>query len=68
MIHIIILGSRINMRGGKREGAGRPKHPEELIRHNVIITKPQKKKLKELGGSKWVRNKIEEHNDIKLPT
>jgi hypothetical protein len=56
------------MRGGKREGAGRPKYPEELIRHNVIITKPQKKKLKELGGSKWIRNKIEEHNDIQLPT
>ena len=54
------------MRGGKSEGAGRPKHPEELIRQNVIITKPQKKKLKELGGSKWVRNKIEEDYVHKL--
>lgn len=54
------------MRGGKRSGAGRPKHPEELTRQNVIITKPQKKKLKELGGSKWVRNKIEEDHASKL--
>ncbi len=56
------------MRGGKREGAGRPKHPDELIRVNIVITKPQKKKLKDYGGSKWVRNKIEEQNDIQLPT
>lgn len=57
---------RIKMRGGKREGAGRPKHPDGLVRQNVIITKPQKKKLKELGGSKWVRNKIEEDYVHKL--
>jgi hypothetical protein len=56
------------MRGGKREGAGRKKYPEELIRVNIVITKPQKKKLKDYGGSKWVRNKIEEENDIQLQT
>lgn len=56
------------MRGGKRQGSGRPKHPEELVRVNTLVTKPQRKKLKELGGSKWVRNKIEETNDIQLQT
>ena len=45
------------MRGGKREGAGRPLAPESaVIRVRVPIVIHEK--IKELGGDKWVKRVI----------
>jgi len=49
-------------RGGKRQGAGRPKAPE---RPKPVGWRPetqaQRDKWLELGGAKWIKRIINEH-------
>lgn len=49
-----------NHRGGKREGAGRPKGRVFSATVLLSMTEAQKARLLVLGGSKWVREKIAE--------
>jgi hypothetical protein len=51
------------VKGGKREGAGRPSSPDPA-RHTVKarLTDVQYAKWQELGGSKWVKRMIEEQS------
>ncbi len=44
-------------RGGKREGAGRP--PLGNVYYTVRISPEEREKLKRLGGSAWLRKKIQ---------
>ena len=46
------------MKGGKREGAGRPKGKEFPARVYLTMTHEQKRKLLALGGSCWVRKQL----------
>lgn len=47
------------MRGGKREGAGRPlAAPTAVIK--ISLPLPVHKQVKELGGSIWIRRVINE--------
>ncbi len=46
-------------RGGRREGSGRPKGRVYSSKVTLTLTEPQKAKLLELGGSRWVREKID---------
>lgn len=52
--------SGINKRGGAREGAGRKPTPEaDALRVGSIrLTQAQWDKLARLGGSSWLREKI----------
>ena len=51
-------------RGGKREGAGRPPvvKGEPTMPVPIRLTLRQREKLKHLGGSSWVRKKIDSAN------
>lgn len=53
------LNSRQERRGGKREGSGRPKGRVYSSKVTLTLTEPQKNKLLSLGGSRWVREKID---------
>lgn len=54
------------MRGGKREGAGRP---IEGTRNVTIRLKPEEQReLQLLGGSKWLREILEQIRDKKMTT
>jgi len=49
--------------GGDREGAGRKEgstKPDKKESITVRLTLEQREKLKELGGAKWIRQKIDE--------
>lgn len=48
--------------GGARTGAGRkPLNPGEPLKPVAVrLTGAQREKLKRLGGSPWVRNKIDQ--------
>lgn len=46
-------------RGGKREGAGRPKaEPTTVVR--IRLTMPESLALMEAGGVQWIKNRIAE--------
>ena len=52
-------------KGGTRTGAGRPPlagkgKPAETVAVLINMTRPQRDKLKVLGGAKWVRGRIDE--------
>ncbi len=49
-------------RGGKRPGAGRKAEDGAtgMIRINVSLTPEQREKFRNLGGSLWLRGKINE--------
>lgn len=60
-------------KGGPREGAGRPPlagkgKPKETVAVLINMTKPQREKLKALGGAQWVRGKIDEATDSQPPS
>ena len=44
-------------RGGARLGAGRPR--KNTREYKIRLTPEDHKKLRELGGSKWIRDQIE---------
>lgn len=46
------------MKGGARQGAGRPKGREFPARVQLTMTSEQKQKLLALGGSCWVRKQL----------
>lgn len=46
------------MKGGARQGAGRPKGREFPARVQLTMTSEQKEKLLALGGSCWVRKQL----------
>lgn len=46
------------MKGGARQGAGRPKGREFPARVQITMTSEQKQKLLALGGSCWVRKQL----------
>lgn len=48
---------RKETKGGKREGAGRP--PLGNVYYTVRIAPDERDKLKRLGGSAWLRKKIQ---------
>lgn len=48
------------MKGGARQGAGRPKGKEFPARVQLTMTSEQKQKLLALGGSCWVRKELGE--------
>lgn len=52
------------MKGGKREGAGRPKGKDFPARVQLTMTSEQKQKLLALGGSGWVREQIDKASQI----
>lgn len=49
------------MRGGAGRGQGRKPLTEDgaMVPVTIKMTEPQRAKLKELGGGKWVREKID---------
>lgn len=49
-------------RGGADRGQGRKPLSESgtMLVASIRLTKPQKKKLDQLGGAQWVRKKIDE--------
>jgi len=53
-------------KGGKREGAGRKSKDgaTDLVQVGLRIRADQKQKLSRLGGSVWVRMKIDEADEI----
>lgn len=46
-------------RGGARPGAGRKPDQEQKIYVRIRLTPEQRKKLKQLGGSKWIGERID---------
>lgn len=48
---------RKGKKGGKREGAGRP--AQGNVYYTVRIAPEERDKLKRLGGSAWLRKKIQ---------
>ncbi len=50
-------------RGGKREGAGRP--PLGNVYYTVRISPEERDKLRRLGGSAWLRKKIQNEPEPK---
>lgn len=48
------------MKGGKREGAGRPKAPPTAV-IRIRLPVPQHERLMQLGGDVIVKRLIEEH-------
>lgn len=52
-----------NKRGGKRIGAGRKKLPYKTKQIKITIPESMAKLFKKLGGSKWVKNLLEAHNE-----
>ena len=51
----------VTVRGGKRDGAGRPKAlnpPTKQIK--VLVTDEQHAKFLDLGGARWVKRLIDE--------
>jgi hypothetical protein len=48
-------------RGGARPGGGRkPMSPDGYaVRINLTMTKDQRDKLKQLGGSAWIRQQVD---------
>lgn len=51
------METKRSKRGGARPGAGRK--PNGTRAYKFRLTLDQHKKLKELGGSKWLREQIE---------
>lgn len=51
------METKKSKRGGARPGAGRK--PNGTRPYKFRLTMDQHKKLKELGGSKWIREQIE---------
>jgi hypothetical protein len=53
-------------KGGKREGAGRKSKDgaTDLVQVGLRIQADQKPKLLRLGGSIWVRRKLDEADEI----
>ena len=51
-------------RGGAREGAGRPKGEAKPDKKAITIrlSPEQIDKLRNIGGAKWIREKIDEAN------
>ena len=45
------------MRGGKRDGAGRPLAPESTV-VRIRVPLAIHEKIKELGGDKWIKRVI----------
>jgi hypothetical protein len=55
----------VTARGGKREGAGRPKvlnPPTKQIK--VLVTEEQHQKFLDIGGSRWLKKVL---NDLSQP-
>ena len=52
-------------RGGKRKGAGRPKSNIKTIGIKITLPIKYKKVLQYLGGSKWVKQMIDNWNKNK---
>lgn len=59
--------SKSSSRGGAREGSGRkPKETSDAMQPVTIkMTKPQRDKLKRLGGAPWVRERIDKAKEPK---
>lgn len=54
------MATETKRRGGKREGAGRPRGRTCTARILVAVTPKQKEKFFALGGSGWVKKMIDE--------
>jgi len=54
-------------RGGKRAGAGRPRIAEDArsVTTSISLTPSQRDKLARLGGSPWVRDRIDKARESK---
>jgi hypothetical protein len=50
-----------NQRGGKRLGAGRPKSIIKTVGIKITLPLELKTFLKQLGGSKWIKEQILKH-------
>lgn len=50
-------------KGGKREGAGRPK-AEPTTPVMIRLTEAQRLKFLELGGARWMKRLIDGHGNI----
>ena len=50
------------MKGGTRTGAGRPVGTTKVETKPVLmrLTEPHRVKLKELGGTRWLRSRLNE--------
>lgn len=48
------------MRGGKRIGAGRPAKDDLAKRRSIRLSDVDYIKFKQLGGAKWLREKLKE--------
>lgn len=53
------MSEKSERRGGRREGAGRPEGKTFPAKVTLTMTEQQKEKLLALGGSRWLREKIE---------
>lgn len=53
---------RKDRRGGRREGAGRPRgeFQEKVV---MYVTTEQRRKIKALGGSKWFRELLDKQRE-----
>lgn len=60
-----ILSQKTENHGGARKGAGRKTADGAtgVIRYNITLTRAQKTKLEQLGGSVWIRAQITAAND-----
>lgn len=54
------------MRGGKREGAGRPIEGTRNV--TIRLTPEEQKELQLIGGSKWIRETLEQIREKKMTT
>ena len=54
------------MRGGKREGAGRPIEGTRNV--TIRLTPEEQKELQLIGGSKWIRETLEQIRENKMTT
>lgn len=52
------------MRGGKREGAGRPIEGTRNV--TIRLTPEEQKELQLIGGSKWIRETLEQIREKKM--
>ena len=56
------------MKGGKREGAGRPPATDKAtLLITIKATRAQKAKFLELGGSRWVKRMLSEKATSQQP-
>lgn len=58
---VVISAMEVTMRGGKRDGAGRPKAADPVSKQiKIMVTEEQHRQFLELGGSRWFKRVLAE--------